>query len=132
MRIVALFLNLYLILLCGGHNSYADTHHGTISHTSTHHNLAQNKQLKFSSNQQNTTISENIYFDLEEDYVGTGSTKEKNKDKVLLTKGNVSNGWHFTFISLFISEYYSKSFKTSPPFNGYSSPIYIKNGVLRI
>ncbi|WP_300566577.1 hypothetical protein [Flavobacterium sp.] len=131
MRAIVLFLNLWLILLSGGNNTYAETQHVKINNSSTQH-LNENKQFGFSNKEQNTTIIEDTDFDFEEEYATSGNAKENNKHKVFYTTGNLSNGWNTTTVTPFITQSSTKKYKISQPFYGYSSPIYIKNRVLRI
>ena len=126
-----LFFNLWLILLSGGSNAYAETHHHEMNGIgiSTQH-FTENKLSGFSNKEQNTTFIEDTDFDFEEDY--TASVKENNKDKVFYSKGNLGNGLQVTSPFSVIVHSNVKDYKTSQPFYGYSSPIYIKNRVLRI
>jgi len=128
MRVIVFFINLWLVLLSGGHSTYAETHDNTIEVNSTHH-YSENKSFHFSSKTQTTTIIEIADFDLEEEYTGSSNVKESN-NKGSLIKDNLINGP--TSSVRYILHSNAKGCKTTQPFYDYSSPIYIKNRVLRI
>lgn len=129
MRTIILIFNLWLILLSGGSNAYAETHPHETSSISTQH-FTESKLSGFSNKEQNTTFIEDTDFDLEEDY--TASVKENNKDKVFYSKGNFCKGLLLRSPFSTIVDSNAKEYKASEPFYGYSSPIYYQNRILRI
>ncbi len=119
-------------MFCGGSTTYAETHHGTICSTSKVISI-ENKQLHFSDKVSNTTLIVDVDFDLEEDFASSHNAKEDSKYKILLAKETLLKRWYAPFTDSFVFQYNNtKRSITSEPISGYSSPIYIKNRVLRI
>jgi len=131
MRVVIFIGYLCFLLLGGGHNFYAGT-----QQASTRTNAFQNKALVHKVKPVNkeliSIVIEDTDFDCEEEHV--------NNDESQDTAGNTLWSGHYSvigqqYLSLscpFTLNYYYKSTTAFPPLLGQTSPIYIKNRVLRI
>jgi hypothetical protein len=125
MRKLVVFLTfINFLLLGGGQCLNAETH------LNSHHNLEKRHRVKFTNNEQGSSIIEDADIDLDEEYFG-----EK-------LKGGLSNKFFATNYSLLDNWYLALSQQTAAKSSNYfdifgssrglSNPIYITQRVLRI
>ncbi|WP_342327760.1 hypothetical protein [Pedobacter sp. FW305-3-2-15-E-R2A2] len=128
MRVVVFFVFLFSHLLCRGNDIHAGTAHHSmppVSHCS-HHRLAKSEPTNFATADLDLTVSEEG--DLDEEHTNGDDLQHG------LTHSNylLCDKWYLSFFPALILEDYHQHFKTFPPFCGDTSPIYIKQRVLRI
>lgn len=128
MRVIAFFVYACIHLLGGVDHTVTDK--SQMSNTLSQI-LAADKQEKFTSYNHVSPTIDDADLDLDED-VSSDNAKAENPNKLFVSKHNSTTNWFVTFSSPSILNHYSKSFKSFPPFCGYSSPVYIRQRVLRI
>lgn len=120
-----------LLLGGGGHTAYAAGHTDKITPISTH-NISKNRPVKFANKNSNTVLIEENDIDLDEEFHNSNELKNGVADKFFLEKSGLFNNWYLAFPRQVILKDYSKHIKIFTPSCGYSNPIYILQGVLRI
>lgn len=127
MRVLMFFVYLFLQLLGAGNNLHASTNHNRIS-CNTHQILVKKEQVKLLNADQAITILEDADLDLDEDY----HSGDDVKTGAVTREYSTPDRWYLTFFPmLFLNEDHNH-FKIFGPFCGDSSPIYIRQRVLRI
>lgn len=127
MRVVVFFVSLFTFLLCGGHYLHAGTHHNP-THCPSNQKLAKSEQAKFSGAGQDITIIEEADLDLDEDHVTGDDLPGRSLHQAFYTLER----WYLTYYPVLIAEDCPQHYHNFQPFSGNSSPIYIKQRVLRI
>jgi hypothetical protein len=130
MRVIAFFVYVFIHLFGGADHMATDNsqHH---AHHALTQILANDLQDKYTSYNHVVTTIDDADLDLDED-VSSNNAKAESSNKLPVGKSNFTNSWYIAFSSPSILNHYSKSFKSFPPFCGYSSPVYIRQRVLRI
>lgn len=127
MRVVLFFVSLFFLLLCGRQNLHAAASPQRNSY-STSQTLAKSEQLHFVNADHDITIIEEADVDLDEEHV----SGEDLKTELLHKTYGLPDRWYLNFFPALILNDYHKHFEIFPPFCGQSSPIYIRQRVLRI
>ncbi|WP_316821880.1 hypothetical protein [Pedobacter gandavensis] len=128
MRVVVFFVSLFTFLLCGGHYLHANTPHHA-KHCPSQQRLAKSERPKLTLAGQDMTIIEEADLDLDEEHSNGDELPVRN----LHQADYIIERWYLTFYSLFNEEDEDHQyFQTFQPFSGNSSPIYIRQRVLRI
>ncbi|MBF4487322.1 hypothetical protein GIY83_01095 [Flavobacterium sp. SLB02] len=96
-----------------------------------HHTLEKKHRVKFTNQDQGSSIIEDADVDLEEEYVGSDDLKDGLTNKLFATNYSLLDNWYLSFSSQTIVNDYNR-FKIFAPFCGQSNPIYITQQVLRI
>ncbi|WP_228526599.1 MULTISPECIES: hypothetical protein [unclassified Flavobacterium] len=111
------------LLLGGGQYLNAETH------LNSHHLLEKRHRVKFTNNEQGSSIIEDADLDLDEEYLG--SDKDGLSAKFLATNYSLLNDFYLTISRQNVANSYSL-FEILGPSCGQSNPIYITQRVLRI
>lgn len=127
MRKLIVFLVFMNLLLLGG-GQYLNA--GTPKNFH-HHTLEKKHRVKFTNQDQGSSIIEDADVDLEEEYLGSDDLKDGLKNKFFPTNYSLLDNWYLSFSSQTIVNDYNR-FKIFVPFCGQSNPIYITQQVLRI
>ncbi|MCX2480814.1 hypothetical protein OQY15_17045 [Pedobacter sp. MC2016-15] len=125
------YIYLCLLLFCGGHAVYANTHHPLHPHAAGR-DFAKKPHSKLSNNDQTNTFFEDAEIDVEEEYLGDHDDLDAGANKFVPGKYSLPDWLSITSAELFISNFYNNSFNIIPQICGYSSPLYIIQRVLRI
>ncbi|WGQ10145.1 hypothetical protein QG516_00560 [Pedobacter gandavensis] len=127
MRVVVFFVALFTFLLCGGHYLHADTPHHA-KHCPSNQRLAKSEGPKLRGAGQDLNVIEEADLDLDEEHLSSDELPVKN----LHQEYYLLNRWYLTFYSLIIADADHQHYQPFLPFSGNSSPIYIRQRVLRI
>ncbi|WP_456313179.1 hypothetical protein [Pseudomonas shirazensis] len=111
------------LLLGGGQYLNAETH------LNSHHNLEKRHRVKFTNNEQGSSIIEDADLDLDEEYFGSDNLKLSNK--FFATNTSLLDNWYLTFSRQVVVNSYNL-FEIFGSSCGQSNPIYITQRVLRI
>lgn len=128
MRIVVFFVSLFTFLLCGGHYLHANTPHPA-KHCLSKQHLAKSERPKLSVAGQDMTIIEEADLDLDEEHLNGEGIPVKNihQDCYAVER------WYLNYYSLLTEEEdHQQHVQSFQPSTGNSSPIYIRQRVLRI
>ena len=131
MKVAVFFVYLFFHLLGGGNSLYAGTHHNSDNGTAVS-SLAQKGPVKFTDTNHISTIIEDADLDLDEECFSNNTVKTGGSNKYTDGKYSLSYKWYLTCSRTYILKDYGRHFKISPLFCGNSSPIYIRQRVLRI
>jgi len=126
MRKLIVFLVFMNLLLLGG-GQYLNA--GTPKNPHLH-NLEKKHRVKFTNQDQGSSIIEDADVDLEEEYLGSDDL-DALTNKFFATNYSLLDNWYLSFSSQTIVNDYNR-FKFFVPFCGNSNPIYITQQVLRI
>lgn len=131
MRVVVFFVFLFSQLLCKGADLRTGTHHNARDHynpigSCSHHRIAKSEPISFANADLEVTITEEA--DLDEEHSNGDDIQHHLTNSSYL----LCDRWYLSFFPASILEDYHQHFKTFPPFCGDTSPIYIKQRVLRI
>lgn len=126
MRKLIVFLVFMNFLLLGG-GQYLNA--GTPKNPHLH-NLEKKHRVKFTNQEQGSSIIEDADVDLEEEYLGSDDL-DGLTNKFFATNYSLLDKWYLSFSSQSIVNDYNR-FKFFMPFCGNSNPIYITQQVLRI
>ncbi|MBF4517915.1 hypothetical protein IRZ71_16230 [Flavobacterium sp. ANB] len=124
MRKLIVFLTFMNFLLLGG-GQYLNAE----THLNSHHLLEKRHRVKFTNNEQGSSIIEDADLDLDEEYLG--SDKDGLSAKFLATNYSLLNDFYLTISRQNVANSYSL-FEILGPSCGQSNPIYITQRVLRI
>lgn len=126
MRIVVFFVFLFSHLLCKGSDLRTGTPHKDFSHSSHHHTIVKSEPLSFATADLDVTEIEEA--DLDEEHLNGEDVQQglSNYNYLLCDK------WYLSFFPALVLEDYHKHFNSFPSFCGDTSPIYIRQRVLRI
>ncbi|MFH6999793.1 hypothetical protein ACHRVZ_17860 [Flavobacterium sp. FlaQc-57] len=127
MRKLVVFLVFMNFLLLGG-GQYLNA--GTPKNPHLH-NLEKKHRVKFTNQDQGSSIIEDADVDLEEEYLGSDDLKDGLTNKFFAANYSLLDNWYLSFSSQTIVNDYNR-FKFFVPFCGNSNPIYITQQVLRI
>lgn len=131
MRVVVFFVFLFSQLLCKGADLRTGTHHNARNHynpigSCSHHRLAKSESLSFANADLDMTEIEEADLD-EEQFNGDDVSNSLVNQACLLC-----DKWYLSFFPSLIPEDEHKRFNSFPPFCGGTSPIYIRQRVLKI
>jgi hypothetical protein len=131
MRVVVFFVFLFSQLLCKGADLRTGTHHNARGHynpigSCSHHRLAKSESVSFASADLDMTEIEEADLDDEHFNGDDVSNSLVNQSYLLCDK------WYLSFFPSLIPEDEHKRFKSFPPFCSDTSPIYIRQRVLKI
>jgi len=131
MRIVLFFVFLFSNLLSKGSDLRTGTHHNPIPHhhsvnSCSHHRLAKSEPTNFATADLGITEIEEA--DLDEEHLNGDNVQQglTNYDYLLCDK------WYLSFFPALVLADYHKYFKSFSAFCADTSPIYIRQRVLRI
>jgi len=127
MRKLVVFLVFMNFLLLGG-GQYLNA--GTPKNPHLH-NLEKKHRVKFTNQDQGSSIIEDADVDLEEEYLGSDDLKDGLTNKFFAANYSLLDNWYLSFSCQTIVNDYNR-FKFFVPFCGNSNPIYITQQVLRI
>lgn len=128
MRVVVFFVALFTFLLCGGHYLHADTPHHS-KHCPSNQRLAKSERPKLWGAGQDINIIEEADLDLDEEHLSSDELPAKN----LHQEYYFLDRWYLTFYSILNTDADDhQHYQPFLPFSGNSSPIYIRQRVLRI
>ncbi|WP_255557962.1 hypothetical protein [Flavobacterium taihuense] len=131
MRVIINFICLCVFLLGGGQYLHAAAHPGTIS-DSPSWNFVKKQHVKLRTAEPGSVLIEDADVDLDEEFHRSDDLKNGGANKTLAVKHSLLDHWYLTFSSTFIFKDYSKLLEIFTPNCGYSNPIYLRIGVLRI
>jgi len=125
-KLIVFLVFMNLLLLGGGQYLNAGTPQNFHQHT-----LEKKHRVKFTNQDQGSSIIEDADVDLEEEYLGSDDLKDGLTNKFFPTNYSLLDNWYLSFSSQTIVNDYNR-FKIFVPFCGQSNPIYITQQVLRI
>lgn len=125
MRKLVVFLTFMNFLLLGG-GQYLNAE----THLNSHHNLEKRHRIKFTNNDQGSSIIEEADLDLDEEYFGS-DLKNVLSNKFFATNYSLLDSWYLT-LSRQTTAKFSNHFNIFGSSCGQSNPIYITQRVLRI
>lgn len=131
MRVIAFYLSLCFLLLCGGSYLYANKNQSGTTH-SFGHNVIEKQQLKIRTTIPYSTLSESAAIDLDEEFHSDDDHNDGSANKLLAVNHSLASNWYLTFSAQIIAKNYTPSIEIFAPFCAYSNPIYIRQQVLRI
>ena len=131
MRILLNFIGLCFFLLGGGQYLHANTHPSVIC-DSPSWSFVKNHQIKLKIAEPSNVLIEEADVDLDEEFHSSDDVNKSCGNKNILVNHSLLNSWYLTFSSKIIFKDCSKNNKIFPPNCGYSDPIYLRIGVLRI
>jgi hypothetical protein len=126
MKRLIVFLAFMNFLLFGG-GQYLSA--GTLQNSV--HNYGHKHHVKYTSQDQGSSIIEEADLDLDEEYSGDTAPDNKLVNKDFTANYSLLDNWYLTFSDQITVNYHSH-FKFFVPFCGNSNPIYITQRVLRI
>lgn len=130
MRTLIYIVAFLFLLLFGGQKTYAfNSHNVKINYSSKKFNNKKNEIL--SKQNQSTCLLEGTDIDFEEEFSSSDNFKVAG-NKIIVEKHNLLNALFLKHSPHFISNYLYNRIKNYPIPLGFSSPIYITQGVLRI
>ena len=125
-RIIVFLVFMNFLLLGGGQYLNAGTHQNSPVHHYEHKH-----RVKYTTQDQGSSLIEEADVDLDEEYSGDDTLKNNVVNKVFAANFSLLDNWYLTFSDQIIVNYHSH-FKFFVPFCGHSNPIYITQRVLRI
>lgn len=125
-KLIVFLVFMNMLLFGGGQYLNAGTPQNFHQHT-----LEKKHRIKFTNQDQGSSIIEDADVDLEEEYLGSGDLKDGLTNKFFATNYSLLDKWYLSFSSQTIVNNYNR-FKFFVPFCGNSNPIYITQQVLRI
>lgn len=130
MRVIVNFICLCIFLLGGGQHLHANTHPSVIC-DSPSWNFVKKQQVKLRTAEPGSVLIEDADVDLDEEF-HRGDDLNGGVNTVFAVRHNLLDSWYLTFSDKFIYKDYSKNNKFFSSNSGYSNPIYLRIGVLRI
>ncbi|WP_316752906.1 hypothetical protein [Pedobacter gandavensis] len=127
MKIVVFFVSLFTFLLCGGHYLHAGTDQDRKDFP-CNQRLAKSEQAKLTGAGLDMTVIEEGDLDLDEEHFMAEDVPCRNVHQQYY----LLDTWYLTFYPLLSADYSHQHYQTFQPFSGNSSPIYIRQRVLRI
>jgi hypothetical protein len=131
MRVIVNFICLCFFLLGGGQYLHANTQSNTIC-DSPSWNFVKKQQVKLRTAEPGSVLIEDADVDLDEEFHRGDDLNNGGGNKFFAVKHSLLDSWYLTFSSKFVFKDYSKQFEVFTPNCGYSNPIYLRIGVLRI
>lgn len=131
MRALAFLTYLSFLLLGGKGYASVGLNHNNFSYSSFQ-NIRENNQLKFTNEDQNITVIDDVDLDSEEEFHSDTNVKGVTENVFFVGKYSLVNTLYSTHSDHFILNYCDKRFKNFQPVIGTSCPIYIAHRVLRI
>lgn len=131
MKAINYYIYLSFLLLCGVNHLYADTHHSPASFT-FNQNLEKEQQVKHTNSNHGSLIIESADVDLDEEFHTSDEHDNFGSNKLLAVNHSLVDSWYLAFSDTFVFKDCSQNNKIFSPNCGYSEPIYLRIGVLRI
>lgn len=131
MKVILNFIGLCFFLLVGGQHLHADTNSIAFSDFPSF-NFVKKEQVKVKTEEPGSVLIEEVGVDLDEEFHSKEDLNNGNANKFLAVKNGMMENWYLTFSSSFLFKDCSKNNIILTPNCGYSSPIYLRIGVLRI
>ena len=131
MRTIINFICLCIFLLGGGQHLHASTHANGIF-DSPSWDFVKKQQVKVKTAEPSSVLIEDADLDLDEEFHSSDDLKNGSSNKILEVRDSLLDSWYLTFSSRFLFKDCSKNNKIFSPVCGYSNPIYLRIGVLRI
>ena len=130
MRVIINTLWLCLFLLLGGQDLHADTSSMVIKDFSPF-TFIKKEQIKHKKVEPGSVLIEEEGVDLDEEFHRTDNVNN-NTNKFIPVRHSLLDSWYLSFSDKFLLKDSTKKFEIITPNCGYSSPIYLRIGVLRI
>jgi hypothetical protein len=128
-KVIVFFVYLSMLLLGGGQYISADTH---IKKHTTSHQLEKKHRIKFTNQDQGSSLIEDADVDIDEEFHSGDKLKEGGSDKYAARQYSLQNSWYLPLSQSGAVNYSYKRFTVFPRFCSNSSTIYITQRVLRI
>ena len=131
MRAITFYISLFVLLISGGNSYCVAVNQHSNTHSSTQH-FHKNHKSTLSHKNHVGTLTNNVDFDLEDDFSANDDVKTVGKNKFDSLKDKISFSSFLSDADLLSLNQSSKRFKNTPYYCGLSTPIYISLRVLRI
>jgi len=132
MKVVVFYVSLFLILLSGANAVQAATADHNDDHA-THSHIPKGKTVKITNADHGAFAIDDAESELDDEHLNNPNDNGDGfANDMLAREFNLPSLGYLKFAPLSISDHYDKRFNTFPQFCGSSSPIYIKQRVLRI
>ena len=122
-KLIVFLVFMNFLLLGGGQYLNAETHH------SSHHYLEKRHRVKYTTQDQGSSIIEDADVDLDEECLGNDTLKDGLK--LFATTYSILDGWYLTISHQIVANSFNR-FEIFGSSCGQSNPIYITQRVLRI
>lgn len=124
-KLIVFLVFMNFLLLGGGQYLNAETHQ------SSHHYLEKRHRVKFTSQDQGSSIIEDADVDLDEECLGNDTLKDGLNSKFFATTYSLLDSWYLTISRQMVANSFNR-FEIFGSSCGQSNPIYITQRVLRI
>ncbi|OXA77668.1 hypothetical protein SAMN05444397_102414 [Flavobacterium aquidurense] len=124
-KLIVFLVFMNFLLLGGGQYLNAETHQ------SSHHYLEKRHRVKFTSQDQGSSIIEDADVDLDEEFLGNDNLKDGLSNKFFATTYSILDSWYLTISRQIVVNSVNR-FEIFGSSCGQSNPIYITQRVLRI
>lgn len=131
MRAIINTIWICFFLLVGGQDLHADTSACAINDFSSF-TFFKNEQVKLKKAEPCSFLIEELSVDLDEEFHSSDDLKADNSNKFIVTKNGLLDNWFLTISNTLLLKVSTKQFESLIPNCGYSNPIYLRIGVLRI
>lgn len=131
MKMILNFIGLCFFLLVGGQHLHADTHSITFSDFPSF-NFVKKEQIKVKTAEPGSVLIEEVGVDLDEEFHSSDNLKKSDANKFLAVKNSLWGNRYLAQSNTLIFKDYSKNNKIFTANCGYSEPIYLRIGILRI
>ncbi|MWB96817.1 hypothetical protein GON26_20840 [Flavobacterium sp. GA093] len=128
-KVIVFFVYLSMLLFGGGQYISADTH---FKNKPTSHHLEKHHRIKFTNQDQGSSLIEEADIDIDEEFHSGDNLKEGGSGKYPARTYNLQNSWYSPLNSFAIVNSNCRRFTFLPRFCSNSSTIYITQRVLRI
>lgn len=124
-KLIVFLVFMNFLLLGGGQYLNAETHQ------TSHHYLEKRHRVKFTNQDQGSSIIEDADVDLDEEFLGNDNLKDGLSNKFFATTYSILDSWYLTFSRQIVVNSFNR-FEIFGSSCGQSNPIYITQRVLRI
>lgn len=124
-KLIVFLVFMNFLLLGGGQYLNAETHQ------TPHHNLERRHHVKFTNQDQGSSIIEDADLDLDEECLGTDNLKDDLNNKFFATNYSLVDSWYLAISRQIVVDTFNR-FEFFGSSCGQSNPIYITQRVLRI
>jgi hypothetical protein len=131
MKVVVFYVSLMLILLSGANAVHAASPDQRADHASNAH-IPKGKTIKITNADHGNFAIDDADSELDDEHLKSQDDHDGFSNNLLAREFSLPSLGYLKFALLSIAEHYDKRFNTFPKSCGNSSPIYIKQRVLRI